>query len=159
MSYNFRLLGAGRPGDPAGPVVPHMRLADHLLLLRVLHRGADQLHGQQAGSSKVEKQYFASFDLLTSRLGARAYYSLASILRETDGSQQLVTLPQVGWISTKTWELEFERKSSGVEVAEGAAAVAAAGQAGDGGAQEIPEEGLGGEEKSDDGGGTRENYS
>ena len=159
MSYNFRLLGAGRPGDPAGPVVPHMRLADHLLLLRVLHRGADQLHGQQAGSSKVEKQYFAFFDLLTSRLGARAYYSLASILRETDGSQQLVTLPQVGWIWTKTWELEFERKSSGVEVAEGAAAVAAAGQAGDGGAQEILEEGLGGEEKSDDGGGTREDYS
>ena len=97
MSYNFPLLGAGRPGDPAGPVVPHLRLADHLLLLRVLHRGADQLHGQQAGSSKVEKQCFASFDLLTSRLGARAYYSLASILRETDGSQQLVTLPQVGW--------------------------------------------------------------
>ena len=159
MSYNFPLLGAGRPGDPAGPVVPHMRLADHLLLLRVLHRGADQLHGQQAGSSKVEKQYFASFDLLTSRLGARAYYSLASILRETDGSQQLVTLPQVGWIWTKTWELEFELKSSGVEVAEGAAAVAAAGQAGDGGAQEILEEGLGGEEKSDDGGGTREDYS
>ena len=142
MSYNFPLLGAGRPGDPAGPVVPHLRLADHLLLLRLLHRGADQLHGQQAGSSKVEKQYFASFDLLTSRLGARAYYSLASILRETDGSQQLVTLPQVGWISTKTWELKFELKSSGVEVAEGAAAVAAAGQAGDGGAQEIPEEGL-----------------
>ena len=159
MSYNFPLLGAGRPGDPAGPVVPHMRLADHLLLLRFLHRGADQLHGEQAGSSKVEKQYFASFDLLTSRLGARAYYSLASILRETDGSQQLVTLPQVGWIWTKTWELKFERKSSGVEVAEGAAAVAAAGQAGDGGAQEIPEEGLGGEEKSDDGGGTREDYS
>ena len=81
---------------------------------------------------------------MTSRLGARAYYSLASILRETDGSQQLVTLPQVGWISTKTRELEFglKRKSSGVEVAEGAAAVAAAGQAGDGGAQEIPEEGL-----------------
>ena len=161
MSYNFRLLGAGRPGDPAGPVVPHVRLADHLLLLRVLHRGADQLHGQQAGSSKVEKQYFASFDLLTSRLGARAYYSLASILRETDGSQQLVRLPQVGSIWTKTWELEFglKGKSSGVEVAEGAAAVAAAGQAGDGGAQEIPEEGLGGEEKSDDGGGTREDYS
>ena len=133
MSYNFPLLGAGRPGDPAGPVVPHLRLADHLLLLRVLHRGADQLHGQQAGSSKVEKQCFASFDLLTSRLGARAYYSLASILRETDGSQQLVTLPQVGWTWTKTWELKFELKSQGVEVAEGAAAVAAAGQAGDGG--------------------------
>ena len=142
MSYNFPLLGAGRPGDPAGPVVPHLRLADHLLLLRFLHRGADQLHGQQAGSSKVGKQCFASFDLLTSRLGARAYYSLASIMRETDGSQQLVTLPQVGWISIKTWELKFELKSSGVEVAEGAAAVAAAGQAGDGGAQEIPEEGL-----------------
>ena len=106
MSYNFPLLGAGRPGDPAGPVVPHMRLADHLLLLRFLHRGADQLHGQQAASSKVEKQYFASFDLLTSRLGARAYYSLASILRETDGSQQLVKLPQVGRIWTKTWELK-----------------------------------------------------
>ena len=98
---------------------------------------------------------------MTSRLGARAYYSLASILRETDGSQQLVTLPQVGRISTKTWELEFGLKgiSSGVEVAEGAAALAAAGQAGDGGAQEILEEGLGGEEKSDDGGGTREDYS
>ena len=159
MSYNFPLLGAGRPGDPAGPVVSHLRLADHLLLLRLLHRGADQLHGQQAGSSKVEKQCFASFDLLTSRLGARAYYSLASILRETDGSQQLVTLPQVGWISIKTWKLKFELKSSGVEVAEGAAAVAAAGQAGDGGAHEIPEEELGGEEKSDDGGGTREDYS
>lgn len=101
--------------------------------------------------------------LLTSRYQGlvRADYTLASILRETDGSQQLVTLPQVGKIWTKTWELKFglKGKSSGVEVAEGAAAVAAAGQAGDGGAQEIPEEGLGGEEKSDDGGGTREDYS
>ena len=86
------------------------------------------------------------------RLGARAYYTLSSLVRESDGPQEVVRLPQV-WM--KTLISLVRGFCSGAQVAKGQAAPAQAGQ--EGGGQGRGRKGGGGRGEKK-GGGEEEKY-